>query len=95
MTLTGRPAAMSFAAAGDAEELARAETYGVLAQLFAGSPDAALLAQFAHAVTEAPQPGAYLQEPWTALVGVLRASDVNSHPSKRALNPIHGFSSCH
>ena len=42
---------VTFAAdADDAEELARAEVYGVLAALFYAPPDAAMLAQFQVAV---------------------------------------------
>ncbi len=65
---------LSFAAADDSEELARAELYGLLARLWLAPPDAALLAQFAVAVTEAPQPGGFLEAPWQALVAALRAA---------------------
>ncbi len=58
------------------EELERAELYGVLARCWFAPPDAALLAQFAVAVTEAPQPGAFLEAPWQALVAAMRASSV-------------------
>ncbi len=68
--------ALSFASADDAEELARAETYGLLARLFAAAPDAALLQQFAVAVTQAPEPGAFLEAPWQDLVAALRATTV-------------------
>ena len=53
--------ALSFAAADDSEELARAELYGLLATLWLNPPDAALLQQFKVAVTEAPQPGGHLE----------------------------------
>jgi TorA maturation chaperone TorD len=62
--------------ADDAEELARAETYGLLARLFVAAPDADLLQQFAHVVTQAPVPGAFLEAPWQELVAVLRATTV-------------------
>ncbi|GIX25571.1 MULTISPECIES: molecular chaperone TorD family protein [Caldimonas] len=65
---------MAFAAAGDAEELARAEMYGLLARLFMAAPDEALLRQFAVAVTDASVEGAFLQPPWEALVATLRES---------------------
>jgi TorA maturation chaperone TorD len=65
-------ATLHFTRLDDNEELARAEVYGVLARLWWAPPDAALLQQFAVAVTEAPQPGAFLEEPWRALVGALR-----------------------
>lgn len=56
----------------DAEELARAELYGVLARLWWAPPDAELLERFAVAVTAAAQPGAFLEPPWQALVAALR-----------------------
>ncbi len=67
-------AALSFATVDDSEELARAELYGLLARLWIAPPDAALLQQFAVAVTEAPQPGSFLEGPWQALVAALRAT---------------------
>jgi TorA maturation chaperone TorD len=67
-------APISFAAAGDAEELARAELYGLLARLWLAPPDAELLAQFKVAVTQAPERGALLEGPWQALVAALRAT---------------------
>ena len=66
--------ALHFAAPGDAEELARAEMYGVLARLWWAPPDEALLAQYRVAVTQAPQPGALLEAPWERLVAALRAT---------------------
>lgn len=65
-------AALRFASVDDSEELARAEVYGVLARLWWAPPDTALLDQFAVAVTEAPQRGAFLEGPWQTLVGALR-----------------------
>ncbi len=69
-------APMSLAPAGEHEELARAELYGLLAQLWLAPPDAAMLQQFGVAVTQAPEPGAPLQAPWEALVAALRATSV-------------------
>jgi TorA maturation chaperone TorD len=66
--------ALSFATSDDSEELARAELYGLLARLWIAPPDDALLQQFAVAVTEAPQPGGFLEGPWQALVAALRAT---------------------
>jgi TorA maturation chaperone TorD len=63
---------LRFASADDSEELARAELYGVLAQLWIAPPDDALLQQFKVAVTQAPQPGGLLEAPWQALVGAMR-----------------------
>ncbi len=60
------------AADTDAEELARAELYGLLSRLWLAPPDAALLQQFAHAPTQAPERGGLLEEPWQALVHTLR-----------------------
>lgn len=62
----------------EGEELQRAELYGLLARLWFGPPDAALLEQFAVAVTESPQPGAFLEAPWQALVAALRATTVEA-----------------
>jgi TorA maturation chaperone TorD len=67
--------ALSFATADDSEEIARAELYGLLARLWIGPPDDELLTQFRVAVTEAPQPGGYLEAPWQALVAAMRATD--------------------
>jgi len=60
----------------EGEELQRAELYGLLARLWFAPPDAALLEQFAVAVTEAPQPGSFLEAPWQDLVAALRRSSV-------------------
>jgi TorA maturation chaperone TorD len=65
---------LSFAAADDSEELARAELYGLLSRLWLAPPDAELLQQFSVAVTQAPESGALLEAPWQALVGALRAT---------------------
>jgi TorA maturation chaperone TorD len=62
----------------EGEELQRAELYGLLARLWFAPPDAALLEQFAVAVTEAPQPGSFLEAPWQALVAALRATSVDA-----------------
>ena len=55
------------------EELARAEVYGLLAQLYYAPPAPQLLAQLRVAATEAPAAGGFLEEPWRALVGVARS----------------------
>ena len=54
------------------EETARAEIYGLLAQLYYGPPSGELLSALRVAVTEAPAAGAFLEEPWRALVGMAR-----------------------
>ena len=64
--------ALGFATADDGEELARAELYGLLAQLYYAPPSADLAARLRVAVTEAPADGAFLQEPWQVLVGAAR-----------------------
>lgn len=54
------------------EETARAEIYGLLAQLYYAPPTPELLAALRVAVTEAPAQGAFLEEPWRAVVGAAR-----------------------
>ena len=61
---------------GEAEELQRAELYGLLARLWLEALDEALMTEFRVAVTEAPQAGGFLQEPWQQLVAALRATTV-------------------
>jgi TorA maturation chaperone TorD len=63
---------LRFASADSGEELARAELYGLLAQLWIGAPDEALLQQFKVAVTQAPEAGSLLEAPWQALVAAMR-----------------------
>jgi TorA maturation chaperone TorD len=58
----------------EGEELQRAELYGLLARLWFAPPDAALFEQFAVAVTEAPQRGAFLEAPWQDLVAAMRTT---------------------
>lgn len=55
------------------EETARAEVYGLLSQLWYAPPSPELLANLRVAVTDAPAQGAFLEEPWRALVGTARA----------------------
>ena len=59
----------------DAAELARAEVYGLLAELFHAPPSAALHAQFAVAVTAAPVRGSFLERSWGELVAAARRID--------------------
>lgn len=54
------------------EETARAEIYGLLAQLYYAPPAPELLAQIRVAATEAPASGAFLEEPWRELVAITR-----------------------
>jgi TorA maturation chaperone TorD len=57
------------------EETARAEIYGLLAQLYYQPPSAETLAALRVAVTEAPAQGALLEEPWREVVASARALD--------------------
>ncbi|MEY4363435.1 MAG: hypothetical protein RLZZ24_787 [Pseudomonadota bacterium] len=57
------------------EETARAELYGLIAELFYTPVRAPLLAQLRMAVTESPEPGGFLEEPWRQLVGAARECD--------------------
>ena len=56
------------------EETARAEVYGLLAQLFYAPPDFELVADLQVAVTDSPVTGGFLEEPWRQLVGAARAT---------------------
>jgi TorA maturation chaperone TorD len=55
------------------EETARAEVYGLLAQIYYAPPPDELLAALRVAVTDAPAQGAFLEEPWRVFIGVARA----------------------
>ena len=57
------------------EELARAEVYGLLAQLYYAPPGDELYAQLRVAVTEAPVPGAFLERAWSEVVAASRRLD--------------------
>ena len=57
------------------EETARAEIYGLLAQLFYSAPAHEILEALRVAPTEAPTAGAFLEEPWRELVACARALD--------------------
>lgn len=70
------PQPLRFAPADDSEELARAELYGLLSRLWHAPPDEALLAQFRVAVTQAPEPGGFLEAPWGELVAAMRATNL-------------------
>mgnify|MGYP007113051772 FL=1 len=51
------------------EETARSELYGLLALMYYAQPAIDLIAQLRVAATDSPVPGAFLEEPWRALVG--------------------------
>ena len=57
------------------EETARAEVYGLLAQLYYAPPPAEILAALRVAVTDAPAQGAFLEEPWREVVATARAME--------------------
>ena len=63
---------MNFGTPDDREELARAEVYGLLAQLFYAPPSDELYAQLQVAATVAPAPGAFLEASWTDVVAASR-----------------------
>ncbi|MEY2622740.1 MAG: hypothetical protein RIT26_2560 [Pseudomonadota bacterium] len=54
------------------EETARAEMYGLLAMLYLSPPSPEVWQALQVAVTEAPTPGAFLEEPWRHLVACSR-----------------------
>ena len=54
------------------EETARSELYGLLALVYYAPPTTEFVAQLRVAVTDAPAAGAFLEEPWRALVGQAR-----------------------
>ena len=54
------------------EETARADVYGLLAQLYYAPPMPELLGALRVAPTEAPAAGGFLEEPWRELVGMCR-----------------------
>jgi TorA maturation chaperone TorD len=60
------------APADDSEELARAEIYGLLGELFRCAPSQALYAQLQVAATEAPAAGGFLEGGFGALVAASR-----------------------
>lgn len=71
------PAALSPSTSFD-EETARAEVYGLLAQMFYAPPAPEFIAELQIAVTDAPVTGGYLEEPWRQLVGAARATNAAS-----------------
>lgn len=66
------PAPTSMPTSALDEETARSELYGLLALLYYAQPATELIAQLRAAATETPAAGAFLEEPWRALVGVAR-----------------------
>ena len=72
--MTASTETLKLVPAEQGEEIARAELYGLLAQLWIAAPDAALLEQFKVAVTQAPESGGHLEAPWQALVAAMRTT---------------------
>lgn len=70
------------------EEIARAEMYGLLATLYYQAPSDELLAQLQAAVTEAPEQGGFLEEPWRELVG--QARSMNADQVAQEYNALFG-----
>ena len=70
------------------EETARAEIYGLLAQLYYAPPTPDLMAALRVAVTAAPAAGAFLEEPWREFVGVARA--ITDEEAKREYDTLFG-----
>lgn len=64
--------ALRFSTPDDSEELARAEVYGLLANLYLAAPGADLYAQLRVAVTQAPAAGGFLEGSWSDLVAASR-----------------------
>ena len=54
------------------EETARSELYGLLALVYYAHPATEFIANLRVSVTAAPAAGAFLEEPWRALVGLAR-----------------------
>jgi TorA maturation chaperone TorD len=65
-------ASVVFQSQDSGEELARAEVYGLLAELFFAPPSPDLYEQLRVAVTEAPMSGAFLERSWGELVAASR-----------------------
>ena len=64
--------ALQFSTPDDREELARAEVYGLLANLFYAPPSPEFYAQLQVAPTEAPMPGGFLEASWSEVVAASR-----------------------
>jgi TorA maturation chaperone TorD len=67
---------LAFAPLDDHEEIARAEVYGLLANLYVGPPDDALHERLRTAVTEAPAAGAFLERSWGDVVAAAQRLSV-------------------
>ena len=67
-----KPMTSDAAGGGGDDELARAEVYGLLAELFQAAPSPALYAQLQVAATQAPVAGAFLEHAFGELVAAAR-----------------------
>lgn len=67
---------LQFAPADDAEEVSRAEIYGLLAQLWLAAPGEDLAARLRQATAANGDSDSALQAPWRALVDAMRATAV-------------------
>jgi TorA maturation chaperone TorD len=72
IAMTDAASVLRFSTSDDREELARAEVYGLLANLYYAPPTIDLLEQLRVAVTEAPAAGAFLESNWSAVVAAAR-----------------------
>jgi len=70
------------------EETARAEVYGLLAQLYYAPPSPEILSALRVAVTEAPAAGAFLEEPWRELIAAAR--DMSDEAIAREYDALFG-----
>jgi TorA maturation chaperone TorD len=70
------------------EETARAEIYGLLAQLYYAPPSPDLLDALRVAVTDAPAAGGLLEEPWRDVVGAAR--EVSNAQAADEYNTLFG-----
>ena len=66
--------ALNFTPVDDAEEITRAELYGLLARLWLAPPDAPLIEHLRRASTDAAAQDSPLTAPWRALVAAMSAT---------------------
>jgi TorA maturation chaperone TorD len=69
---------LQFAPADDAEEVSRAEIYGLLARLWLGPPDDDLAERLRQATSAGGDGDSPLQGPWRTLVDAMRATSVQT-----------------
>jgi TorA maturation chaperone TorD len=71
-------APIQFAQGDDAEELARADIYGLLAQLWGAPPDGELLQHLQNAPGAPAEADVFLAAPWGVLLDAMRATSVQA-----------------